>query len=47
MIKVIPGERRDSYPRLIDEMYKLRRGVFHERLQWQVQTWGRCRPSTS
>jgi acyl homoserine lactone synthase len=36
MIKIIPGELRSRYPRLIDEMHQLRRGVFHERLQWQV-----------
>ena len=36
MIKVIPGELRSHYPRLIDEMHRLRRSVFHERLRWQV-----------
>lgn len=36
MIKLIPGEWRDRYPRLIDEMHRLRRSVFHERLKWQV-----------
>jgi acyl homoserine lactone synthase len=36
MIKIIPGEWRDRYPRLIDEMHKLRRNVFHDRLKWQV-----------
>jgi len=36
MIKIIPGEWRDRYPRLIDEMHKLRRNVFHDRLRWQV-----------
>jgi N-acyl-L-homoserine lactone synthetase len=36
MIKIIPGEWRDRYPRLIDEMHKLRRKVFHDRLKWQV-----------
>ena len=36
MIKVIPGAWRSRYPRLIDEMYKLRRSVFHDRLKWQV-----------
>lgn len=41
MIKVIPGEWRDRYPRLIDEMHKLRRNVFHERLQWQVSVINR------
>ena len=28
--------RRDRHPRLIDEMHKLRRNVFHDRLRWQV-----------
>jgi len=36
MIKIIPGEWRDRYPRLIDEMHKLRRNVFHDRLRWKV-----------
>jgi acyl homoserine lactone synthase len=36
MIKIIPGEWRTSYPRLIDEMHRLRRSVFHDRLNWQV-----------
>ncbi|MDJ0448249.1 acyl-homoserine-lactone synthase [Methylocystis sp. JR02] len=36
MIKIIPGEWRGRFPRLIDEMHKLRRGVFYERLKWQV-----------
>ena len=36
MIKVIPGEFRRDYPRLIDEMHRLRRDIFHERLRWQV-----------
>ena len=36
MIKIIPCEWRDRYPRMIDEMHKLRRNVFHDRLKWQV-----------
>lgn len=36
MIKIIPGAWRDRHPRLIDEMHRLRRSVFYERLQWQV-----------
>lgn len=36
MIRIIPGERRARFPRLIDEMHRLRRNVFHERLKWQV-----------
>ena len=36
MIKLIPGEWRDRYPQLIDEMHKLRRNVFRDRLKWQV-----------
>jgi N-acyl-L-homoserine lactone synthetase len=36
MIKVIPGEFRRNYPRLMDEMHRLRRDVFHERLRWRV-----------
>jgi acyl homoserine lactone synthase len=36
MIKIIPGEWRERYPGLIDEMHKLRRSVFYERLKWQV-----------
>jgi acyl homoserine lactone synthase len=36
VIKIIPGELRGRYPRLFDEMHKLRRSVFYERLKWQV-----------
>lgn len=36
MIKIIPGQSRNEFPRLIDEMHRLRRSVFHERLKWQV-----------
>lgn len=36
MIVVIPGEERARFPRLIDEMHRLRRSMFHERLRWQV-----------
>lgn len=36
MIRIIPGQWRERYPRLIDEMHRLRRSVFHERLKWQV-----------
>lgn len=36
MIKIIPGAWRDRFPRLVDEMHRLRRSVFHERLRWQV-----------
>lgn len=36
MIKIIPGEWRGRFPRLIDEMHRLRRSVFYERLKWQV-----------
>jgi acyl homoserine lactone synthase len=36
VIKIIPGEWRERFPRLIDEMHKLRRNVFYERLKWQV-----------
>jgi acyl homoserine lactone synthase len=36
MIKVIPGQWRERHPTLIDEMHRLRRSVFHERLKWQV-----------
>lgn len=41
MIGVMPGEWRDRYPRLIDEMHKLRRNVFHERLGWTVSVINR------
>lgn len=36
MITIIPGELRGRYPRLIDQMHRLRRNVFHERLNWAV-----------
>jgi acyl homoserine lactone synthase len=36
MIRIIPGAWRDRHPRLMDEMHKLRRSVFYERLRWQV-----------
>lgn len=36
MIRIIPGAWRDRFPRLIDDMHRLRRSVFFERLRWQV-----------
>ena len=36
MIRVIPGEKRKQYWREIDEMHRLRKRVFHERMKWQV-----------
>lgn len=36
MITVIPGQWRDQHPDLIDQMHRLRRNVFYERLKWQV-----------
>jgi N-acyl-L-homoserine lactone synthetase len=36
MIRIIPGAWRDRHPSLIDDMHRLRRSVFHERLRWQV-----------
>jgi acyl homoserine lactone synthase len=42
MITLIPGEMRAQCPRLIDEMHRLRREVFHDRLNWQVPVINRC-----
>jgi acyl homoserine lactone synthase len=36
MIRIVPGQWRERHPQLIDQMHRLRRNVFHERLKWQV-----------
>ncbi len=36
MIKVIHGHQRHLFPREIDAMHRLRKKVFHQRMQWQV-----------
>ncbi len=36
MIRVIHGNQRHLYPREIDQMHRLRKKVFHQRMGWQV-----------
>jgi acyl homoserine lactone synthase len=36
MIRVVQGHQRTEFPREIDAMHRLRRKVFHERMQWDV-----------
>lgn len=40
MIKIISGNKRADHPDEIDEMHQLRRRVFHELLQWDVNVEG-------
>jgi acyl homoserine lactone synthase len=36
MIKLIQGHERNNNPKLIDQMHRLRKNVFYDRLRWQV-----------
>jgi acyl homoserine lactone synthase len=36
MIKLVYGHERQEYPELMDEMHRLRKQVFHDRLKWDV-----------
>lgn len=36
MIRLIQGHERSAYPREIDQMHRLRRKVFHDRMGWDV-----------
>lgn len=36
MIKLIHGSQRQEYPDLIEQMFRLRARVFHDRLDWDV-----------
>ncbi len=40
MIKLVYGHERDNYPHLIDQMHRLRKAVFHDRLKWDVPVSG-------
>jgi acyl homoserine lactone synthase len=40
MIKLIYGYQRENHAQLINEMHRLRKSVFHERLKWDVPITG-------
>ncbi|OCP18907.1 MULTISPECIES: acyl-homoserine-lactone synthase [unclassified Ensifer] len=40
MIRILNGRTRGQHPQAIDEMFKLRKRVFHDFLKWDVQTDG-------
>ena len=42
MIRVIHGHERSMFPREIDQMHRLRKKVFYDRMNWDVpviNTW--------
>ena len=42
MIRVIHGHERSMFPREIDQMHRLRKKVFYDRINWDVSiinTW--------
>ncbi len=40
MIKLINGHERAKFPQLIDQMHRLRKAVFYDRLKWDVPIVG-------
>ena len=40
MIRIVNGNRRNDQPRLMDQMFRLRKKTFHDRLKWDVSTIG-------
>jgi acyl homoserine lactone synthase len=40
MIKLVHGYQRDTFPDIIDQMHRLRKAVFHDRLKWEVPILG-------
>jgi acyl homoserine lactone synthase len=40
MIRVIEGNKAHEHPDLIGQMFRLRKRVFHDRLQWEVNVEG-------
>jgi acyl homoserine lactone synthase len=42
MIKLISGAERNAYPSEIEQMFKLRKKVFHDRLGWDVHIEEEC-----
>jgi acyl homoserine lactone synthase len=40
MIRLVYGHERSNFPELIDEMHRLRKQVFHDRLGWEVPVKG-------
>ena len=36
MIRVIHGHERSMFPREIDQMHRLRKKVFYDRMNWDV-----------
>ncbi len=40
MIRILNGKTRAQHPRAVDDMFRLRKRVFHDFLKWDVQTDG-------
>ncbi|MCK3777375.1 acyl-homoserine-lactone synthase [Ensifer sesbaniae] len=40
MIRILNGKTRAQHPQAVDEMFRLRKRVFHDFLKWDVQTDG-------
>ncbi|AFL52657.1 N-acyl-L-homoserine lactone synthetase [Sinorhizobium fredii] len=40
MIRIVNGNARGQHPQAIDEMFRLRKRVFHDFLKWDVKTEG-------
>lgn len=40
MIRILNGKTRAQHPAAVDDMFRLRRRVFHDFLKWDVQTEG-------
>ncbi|ASP77206.1 acyl-homoserine-lactone synthase [Sinorhizobium meliloti] len=40
MIRIVNGNGRSQHPQAIDEMFRLRKRVFHDFLKWDVKTEG-------
>ncbi|OHV84103.1 acyl-homoserine-lactone synthase [Ensifer sp. LCM 4579] len=38
MIRIVNGNARGRYPQAVDEMFRLRKRVFHDFLKWDVKT---------
>lgn len=40
MIRILNGKTRAQHPQAVDDMFRLRKRVFHDFLKWDVQTDG-------
>lgn len=38
MIRIVNGKERERHPQAVDEMFRLRKRVFHDFLKWDVET---------